>query len=138
MTPMNLLHPSIWRERYFDGEWKKAPASISVREPATREELGVAGAGTAELAVELTERAAAAQPAWAMAPAEDRARVMREAARVIETNTKEITEWLIRETGSVPGKAAFEIGIATGELYHAAALLTQPIGQVLSQSIRIA
>ena len=62
----------------------------------------------------------------------NRARVMREAARVIETNTKEITEWIIRETGSVPGKAAFEIGIATGELYHAAALLAQPIGQVLS------
>ncbi len=126
-----LLDQSVWRGRYFDGAWKQAPHSISVREPATGGELGVAGGGTPELAIELTERAAAAQPAWARTPADDRARVMREAARIIEANAKEITEWIIRETGGVPAKAGYEVAIAVGELHHSAALLTQPIGQIL-------
>ena len=51
---------AVWEKRFFDGAWKYAPAGIPVREPATGIELGVAGAGTVELAVELTERAAAA------------------------------------------------------------------------------
>jgi benzaldehyde dehydrogenase (NAD) len=127
----SLLDPAIWRERYFDGAWKKAPKTILVREPATGGELGIAGGGTPELAIELTEKAAAAQPKWALTPPEERARIMREAARVIEAHAKEITEWIIRETGGVPAKAGFEIGVAIGELHHSAALLTHPIGQIL-------
>ncbi|HEY3741861.1 MAG TPA: aldehyde dehydrogenase family protein [Bryobacteraceae bacterium] len=127
----NLLVSSVWHENYFDGEWKNAPATISVREPATGEELGIAGGGTPELALELVEQAAARHSKWAETAPEERARVMRDAARLIESHSSEITEWIIRETGSVPGKAAFEIGLATGELYHSAALLTQPIGQIL-------
>ena len=127
----NLLAPSVWQGKYFDGAWKDAPVTISVREPATGEELGVAGGGTAGLALELAGQAAAAQPQWAETPPEQRAQVLRNAVRIVESHSKEITEWIIRETGSVPGKAAFEIGLAVGELHHSAALLTQPIGQIL-------
>src|ERR1700684_2329685 len=94
-----LLDPSVWEKRYFDGAWKVAPVTIPVREPATGIELGVAGAGTAELAVELTEQAAEAQPKWAATPPDDRARIMRNAARLIEENAPEIMSWIIRETG---------------------------------------
>jgi benzaldehyde dehydrogenase (NAD) len=126
-----LLTPSVWERRYFDGAWKLAPVTLSVREPATGIELGVAGAGTAELAVELTEQAAEAQPKWAATPPDDRARIMRNAARLIEENAPEIISWIIRETGGVTAKAGYEIAMATGELYYSAALLTQPIGQIL-------
>jgi benzaldehyde dehydrogenase (NAD) len=74
-----LLDSAIWDKKYFDGAWKTAPKTIPVREPATGESLGTAGGGTPELAVQLTEQAAAAQPAWAAKPAEERARIMREA-----------------------------------------------------------
>src|SRR5271170_4393631 len=126
-----LLDSSIWEKRYFDGAWKLAPVTIQVREPATGIELGVAGAGTAELAVELTEQAARAQPKWADTPPDDRARIMRQAARVIEDNSQEIMSWIIRETGGVTAKAGYEVAVSNGELYHSAALLTQPIGQIL-------
>lgn len=126
-----LLDPSIWEGRYFDGAWKKAPQTIPVREPATGNQLGVAGTGPAELAMELTEAAAAAQPKWAATPPEDRAAIMRKAAALIEKHAPEITEWIIRETGGVAPKAGYEIAIAVGELHHSAALLTQPIGQIL-------
>jgi benzaldehyde dehydrogenase (NAD) len=126
-----LLDPSVWEKRYFDGSWRLAPVTIQVREPATGIELGIAGAGTAELAVELTERAAQAQPKWAETPPDERARIMRQAARVIEDNTPEIVSWIIRETGGVTAKAGYEVAMAVGELFYAAALLTQPIGQIL-------
>ena len=117
-----LLDPSIWEKRYFDGAWKVAPLTIPVREPATGIELGVAGGGTAELAVELTEQAASAQPKWAETPPDERARILRQAARVIEDNSQEIMNWIIRETGGVAAKAGYEVAMATGELYHSAAL----------------
>src|SRR3984885_12612382 len=126
-----LLDSSIWEKRYFDGAWKLAPVTISVREPATGDELGIAGGGTAELAVQLTEQAASAQPKWAETPPDDRARILRRAAQGIEDNSQEIMDWIIRETGGVRAKAGYEIAMAVGELYHSAALLTQPIGQIL-------
>ncbi|HEY7333438.1 MAG TPA: aldehyde dehydrogenase family protein [Bryobacteraceae bacterium] len=130
-TSAKLLDSTVWEKRYFDGAWKAAPAAINVREPATGASLGTAGGGTAELATELTNRAAEAQPKWGEASNEDRARIIREAARIIEANAPEIAEWIIRETGGVRPKADFEIAIAVGELHHSAALLTQPIGQIL-------
>src|SRR5215467_170328 len=92
-----LLDPKVWEKRYFDGAWKPAPAALNVREPATGESLGTAGGGTAELAAELTNRAAEAQPKWGEAMAEERARIMRDAARILEANAPEIAEWIIRE-----------------------------------------
>ncbi len=97
----HLLDKAVWECRNFDGAWKPAPCTIPVREPATGMELGVAGAGTPELAVELTERAASAQPQWAATAPDDRARILRQAARVIEENSQEIMNWIIRETGGV-------------------------------------
>src|SRR5947207_3339471 len=103
--PNQLLGHGIWDRKYFDGGWKHAPKAIPVREPATGESLGTAGGGTPQLAVELTEQAAQAQPAWAAKPAEERARIMREAARLIEAHSKEIMDFNIRETGGVGPKA---------------------------------
>lgn len=126
-----LLDNSIWEKKYFDGAWKTAPKTIPVREPATGESMGTAGGGTPELAVQLTEQAAKAQPAWAAKTAEERAKIMREAARIIETHSKEIMDFNVRETGGVQAKAGYEVAIATGELYHSAAILIQPIGEIL-------
>ena len=50
---------------------------------------------------------------------------------MIEDNSQEIMRWIIRETGGVTAKAGYEVAMAAGELYHSAALLTQPIGQIL-------
>src|ERR1700733_11094203 len=122
-----LLDNSVWDKKYFDGAWKTAPKTIPVREPATGESLGTAGGGASELAAELTEHAATAQPAWAAESAEERARIMREAAPIIESHSKEIMDFNVRETGGVQPKAGYEVAIATGELYHSAAILIQPI-----------
>ncbi|HEX4224875.1 MAG TPA: benzaldehyde dehydrogenase, partial [Pseudonocardiaceae bacterium] len=49
-------------------------------------------------------------------------------------NRAEFERWLVREGGAVPGKAAFEVDLVLGELWEAAALPTQPWGQLLPAS----
>ncbi|HEY4459967.1 MAG TPA: benzaldehyde dehydrogenase, partial [Pseudonocardiaceae bacterium] len=46
-------------------------------------------------------------------------------------NHEEFEQWLIREGGAIPGKAAFEVQLVLGELWEAAALPTQPWGHLL-------
>src|SRR6201999_2452864 len=73
-----------------------------------------------------------AQPEWAAVPGPQRAALLRKAAAVLEDNRAEFERWLVREGGAVPGKAAFEVDLVLGELWEAAALPTQPCGQLLS------
>jgi len=42
-----------------------------------------------------------------------------------------VKEWIVRETGSVPAKAAVELKVTIGELYEAAAMVVQPRGFIL-------
>jgi benzaldehyde dehydrogenase (NAD) len=72
-----------------------------------------------------------AQAAWAARPADERAAIMRRAARVLEEQREPLLAAIIRETGGVPGKANVELGGTIDELYHSAALLIQPEGHLL-------
>ena len=51
--------------------------------------------------------------------------------RLLETNSQEIAEWVVRETGAVSAKANFEVGATVAELLQSAALATRPQGEVL-------
>jgi benzaldehyde dehydrogenase (NAD) len=68
---------------------------------------------------------------WRDTPPETRAKVLRDAARLLEAHTSEVVEWDVRETGAVPPKAQFEVQLTIGELNEAAALPTRPIGDIL-------
>ena len=48
--------------------------------------------------------------------------MLRRAGALIEANAAELRDWVIRETGAVPGLADFAVGVATQECYEAAAL----------------
>lgn len=49
----------------------------------------------------------------------------------MEANRAEYSEWIVRETGGIPPKAAFEIDSVLHHLHEAAAMLTQPKGLLL-------
>src|SRR3984957_18686449 len=70
----------------------------------------------------------AAQPGWAATPYEERAAILRKAARVLEDNQEELIPWIARETGGIPAKAGFEIHLVTEGLYRSAAMCTEPQG----------
>ncbi|MEV0372222.1 benzaldehyde dehydrogenase [Streptomyces sp. NPDC050636] len=123
---MPLLDPKDWLSLH-GGEAKAV-------EPATGEALGTFTLADPSDVEQAAIGAARAQRDWAGRPYSERAAVLRRAGDLIQRYEPEIAEWIIRESGSIRGKADFEVRTATEECYEAAALAHRPIGQVLPSS----
>ncbi len=106
-----------------------------VVEPATGAVLGRVGLASAADVDRACAAAAAAQPAWAATSFEERAGVLRRAGALFESLAADVDEWLIREAGSVPAKAAVETHVAAQECYEAAALASRPLGEILPSAL---
>ena len=132
---MTLLDGANWNSKIFSNGWTSAQGgTLQTTEPATGEVLAEVGLANKGDVAEAARRARAAQPEWAAVIGPERAALMRRAARVLEDNHEEFETWLVREGGAVPGKAAFEVQLVLGELWEAAALPTQPWGNLLPAS----
>jgi benzaldehyde dehydrogenase (NAD) len=130
-----LLDDAAWQGAIYSGGWTAAHGGVlDSTEPATGAVLAQVGLADADDVAAACARAAAAQPGWAAATGPARAAVIRQAAAVLSANRAEFERWLVREGGCVPGKAAFEVDLALGELWEAAALPTQPWGHLLPAS----
>lgn len=129
-----LMDAQVWGGKLFNGEWIAAAQSVNVDEPATGDVLTRVGSATPDEMRQAAEAAHAAQPAWAATPFEERAAVFRKAAALLEQHGEELAPWIVRETGSIGGKAGFELQSATTLLWEAAAMLTQPHGLLLPSS----
>lgn len=129
-----LLDRNWWEGRVFiDGTWQETGGGTTeIREPATGEALGRIGVATPADVSRAAESAARAQRQWAAMLGADRAAVMRKAGLLLEEHSDEISEWILRETGSIRPKAEFEIGLSFNELMEAAALPTQSWGEILA------
>ncbi|MEU5432544.1 benzaldehyde dehydrogenase [Streptomyces sp. NPDC020719] len=122
---MPLLDPKTWQSRTLSG------IAYEVTEPATGESLGaVTLAGADDVAAAVAE-ARAAQPGWARTSHFARAAVLRRAGDLFAEHADELRDWLVRESGAIPGKAGFELHVAAQECYEAAALASRPLGEVL-------
>ncbi|MFE5187971.1 aldehyde dehydrogenase family protein [Streptomyces sp. NPDC056628] len=122
---MPLLDPQSWQPRPLSG------GGHTVTEPATGEALGtVTLAGPDDVAT-AARAADGARAAWARLPHFARAAVLRRAGDLFAAHADELRTWLVRESGSIPGKADFELHVAAQECYEAAALASRPAGQVL-------
>jgi benzaldehyde dehydrogenase (NAD) len=129
---MTLLDPDVWDGRSYGGTWFVPLGGDSpVVEPATGRELGRVGLAGVEDVARAGAQAAEAQQEWARAPYEQRARVLRRAGDLWERHGADVEEWLVREAGSIPPKAAVETHGAANECYEAAALASQPYGRLL-------
>lgn len=128
----DLLEPRAWHGKIYLAGWREPTGGrYDVVEPATGAVLAELGTASADDLTRATELAAAAQVEWAAAPYTERAAVLRRAGDLLLAHREEIAGWLIRETGSIPGKADFEIDTASQECYEAAALASQPDGELL-------
>ncbi|MFG2292951.1 aldehyde dehydrogenase family protein [Streptomyces sp. NPDC048603] len=123
---MPLLDPTLWQ----DGPTLTGgPAPVV--EPATGRVLATIDLAAPADVAEAAVRARAAQPGWARSTHLERAAVLRRAGDLFAGHAEELSTWLVRESGSIPGKAAFELHVAAQECYEAAALASRPTGQVL-------
>ncbi|GGU47152.1 aldehyde dehydrogenase [Streptomyces albospinus] len=120
---MPLLDPKDWLSLHG--------GAAEAVEPATGEVLGALTLAAGRDVEEATTAAAGAQRGWARRPYTERAAVLRRAGDLIHRHAAEIGEWIVREAGSIQGKADFEIRTAAEECYEAAALAHRPLGRVL-------
>ncbi|MYT18780.1 aldehyde dehydrogenase family protein [Streptomyces sp. SID7760] len=123
---MPLLEPTLWQ----DGPTLTGgPAPVV--EPATGRTLATLALAAPADVAESAVRARAAQESWARTGHMERAAVLRRSGDLFAAHAGELRDWLVRESGSIPGKADFELHVAAQECYEAAALASRPAGQVL-------
>ncbi|MFD9357741.1 aldehyde dehydrogenase family protein [Streptomyces sp. NPDC060031] len=123
---MPLLDPTLWQ----DGPTLTGGAA-PVLEPATGRTLATLDLAAPADVAQAAVRAGAAQREWARTTHLERAAVLRRAGDLFSVHADELRDWLVRESGSIPGKADFELHVAAQECYEAAALASRPTGQVL-------
>ncbi|BBB02206.1 putative aldehyde dehydrogenase [Actinacidiphila reveromycinica] len=124
--------PSWTRALYVDGEFRPpaAGATLDVRDKSSGALLGEAGSADVADVDAAVASSLTAQRAWAARPHAERAAVLRRVATALE-QADGLRELIVRETGSIAGKADYEIASAVGELTEAAALASRPVGEVL-------
>jgi benzaldehyde dehydrogenase (NAD) len=129
---VTLLVESAWRGKIFSNGWREPGAGLAdVVEPATGERLGQIGMASAGDVERAARAAATAQAQWAALPFPARAAVLRRAGDLIVAHADELHDWIIRETGGLPGKAHLETGIAAQECFEAAGLPSRAYGELL-------
>lgn len=101
-----------WDVLYIDGEWRSVPdrEHIDVENPATRETITQVPSGTAEDVDAAYDAATAAQSSWAETTPDERAKVVRTVAQLIDKYEDEIRELLAVEVGSTRPKQDIEHG----------------------------
>jgi benzaldehyde dehydrogenase (NAD) len=104
---------------------------LNVFAPATGELLATVKAATTADVDSAADTARNAQTRWAAATYEQRASVLRRAARLLEDNPSRLAQWMVPESGSTLGKARFETMLSAGELNECAALASHPYGELL-------
>ncbi|GLI01681.1 benzaldehyde dehydrogenase [Phytohabitans aurantiacus] len=127
-----LLETPTWQSKFFSNGWTAGDGGdLPVEDPATGAELGRVGIAAPSDVTASARAAAAAQPGWAALPHPERAAVLRRAGDLWKEHAEEVRDWIVRETGAVPPKGDFEIGVAMQECYEAAALPSRPYGELL-------
>lgn len=128
-----LLNEDLWTDNINLSGWRAGGAgSRPVTEPATGNQLGSLGLADADDVRRAATAAADAQREWAARPPSERAAVLRRAGDLWTEHRAEIEDWIVREAGSVPAKAAVETETAAGVCYESAGLPTHPHGEVLT------
>lgn len=122
---------------YVDGSFVDATGGMTVEilEKATGTVLGVAAVATEDDVAASVVAARRAQAGWAGASIDDKAWLLRRVADLLEQRSDEIVDLLIRETGSIRGKAMYEVQASVSYLHDAAALARHACGEIIPTSV---
>jgi len=128
----SLLDSATWSARLYSSGWRPGSGGTSpVMEPATLsrlDEVGLADASdvrSAAVAAVRPNRTGRHSPTRSVPPCSGGP------GDLWTQHADDVHEWLIREAGSIPPKAAVETQIAAQECYEAAAAAALPWGQLL-------
>ena len=125
-----------WAGKVFSDGWVvPSGGTTPVVEPATGETLARIGAGSADDIGRAVQSAVAAQAAWFALPFDQRAQILREAARLLKERATEINDWNVRECGSTLAKAEWELHATCEQILMAAAMPMQPDGSLYPSAV---
>jgi len=125
-----------WEQRIFLGDWQPGRGdSVAVTEPATGQRLGRLATANADDVDAAARLAAEAQPAWAALPFDRRAAILREFARLLQADAERINHWNVRECGSIPAKAEWELNASVEQAHMATAMPMQAVGEIFPSSM---
>jgi benzaldehyde dehydrogenase (NAD) len=125
-----------WQGRIYSDGWVAGSAGErAVVAPATGAELGRIGMASPGDVAKAAATAKQAQRAWVALPYTQRAAVLRKAGDLITEHAAEIQDWIIRESGSVPGKAELETHLGAQECYEAAGLPSRAFGELMPSEL---
>ena len=129
-----FLPASLWTEKAFAGSWRPLNGAMDVVEPATGAVLGRTATANANDIQRACSEAARAQHAWAQTTPDVRRTLLLKVARLLQQHHQDITQWLVREGGSIPPKADAEMQLAISEALESSALPTRAVGKVYPNS----
>lgn len=133
---MSANSPATWSGKIFSNGWIEAAGGTQpVREPATGQTLEATGIAHPADVSRAAVSAKAARAAWAATPFDQRAAVMREAARLLKARAADFNLWNVRECGSIGPKAEWELHATHEQMLMAAALPMQASGQLFPSSM---
>ncbi|MBD3813748.1 MAG: aldehyde dehydrogenase family protein [Betaproteobacteria bacterium] len=115
---------------FLDG-WVAAQSKTPATEPASGKELGSIGLADPAAIGTAASSARDAQARWSALNPDERAAVFLRALEIGAAKGDEIIDWLVRESGSVRAKAAFELQVTLKAIQLAAAMPHQAQGLVL-------
>jgi benzaldehyde dehydrogenase (NAD) len=123
MTTDTLLTPTeVWDAKIYSNGWKKPGlGTADVTEKATGAKLGGIGIASAEDVSAAAAAARQAQKDWAKVPGPKRGHVLREFSRLLLSQSGEIADQIVRETGAIRAKAQMELQLTAREFLEAAA-----------------
>jgi len=134
--PLSMTATPPWAGRIYSPGWSEASGGAAdVVEPATGATIGRVGIADAQDVDRAARSAHGARAAWAATPFDQRAAVLRRAARLLEERADEINAWNVRECGSIGPKAAWEHHATHEQMLMAAALPMQASGQMFPSSM---
>lgn len=107
----------------------------AVVNPASGEVLYELNLATADDVDAAVDAAGKAQVAWAALPFDQRAAVLRKAATLLIERKAEFVDWTVRESGSIPAKAEWEVSASFEQLHFSAGLIGHPHGHIAPSSM---
>jgi benzaldehyde dehydrogenase (NAD) len=117
-----------WADGLYGETWRRepGPGTAPVIDKASGAVLGHIKEATAADVAVAAAAAHKAQREWAEVPGPTRGDVLREFSRLIAKYGPEISEMIVRETGSIGPKGQWEVDVAVREVIEGAALGSQP------------
>ena len=130
-----LLSSAMTGSVFISGFRKAGGGTVAVTDKASGETLFKAGIANAKDIDEACRVAHKAQQEWGARPPTERGDVLRKFAQLCEIYAEELGQWIIRETGSIPPKAPFEVMTSAREAIEIAGLTGQPVGHILASAL---